>query len=416
MKTKERSSWHLIAALTTCAALVACGGGGGGGDGGGGGGPPVGGTPLPAPSPTPPPPPPPAGADVTIDFEPGKVWRYSVGLLTTTSSGSYEFGGERVLYAERELTWQGRTAWRVTEIDERRSGPAKFGFTLKTRYFAQGPEGLDHWVGTDSSGVWRRLLSRQSLVFANNGFLWAGKVESSRATTIELRVPITTPAGSFSTAEAGVDFSDNDNGTGPTDIFESHHEYYVDGDGIVLSTWNVDFDDNSGVANDYHSEGLVELLEVGRGPEVRVEAQPVDSNSSPASPQPVSLNGYLTGQTQLSDLGTVTVDPSVLPNIDGVRRVQDFYRFTVGTQGQYLVTLVDYSAYLPEATRSDLDLYLFREEQGTRLTYVTRSTRDPVNEPGGEQIDASLTAGNYVIAVQAWNTPAGAAPYWLSVR
>ncbi|HET9474902.1 MAG TPA: hypothetical protein VFO82_13475 [Steroidobacteraceae bacterium] len=414
MKSNERSSWHLIAALTTCAALVACGGGGGGG----GGGSSVGGPPSPVPSPappSPPPPPPPAGADVTIDFEPGRVWHYAVDLENNSLGGTYSFTGERVLYAERELTWQGRTAWKVTEVDERREGPAKFGFTLTTRYFAQGPEGLDHWVGTETAGVWRRLLSRQSLVFANNGFLWAGKVESGRATNVELQVPIATPAGSFTTAEAGVDFRDNDSGAGPSDILESHHEYYADGVGIVLSTWNVEFDDNDG--NDsYDAVGVVELLEVGSGPEVRVEAEPVDNNSSPASSQAVSLSGYLRGQTQLSDAGTVTVDANVLPNFDGARRLQDFYRFTVSTQGQHLVTLVDYSAYVPEASRPDLDLYLFLEGPGGTLTYKSRSTRDPVLTPGGEQIEVSLTTGNYLVAVQAWNTPAGAAPYWLSVR
>jgi len=407
MKSKERSSWHLVAALTSCAALVACGGGGGGG---GGGGPPP-----PAPSPTPPPPPPPAGADITIDFEPGKVWRYAVDLENNSLGGTYSFTGERVLYAERELTWQGRTAWKVTELDERREGPAKFGFTLTTRYFSQGSEGLDHWVGTESSGVWRRLLSRQSLVFANNGFLWAGDVKSNSATTIELRVPITVPAGSFTTAEAGVQFRDNDNGAGNSDVIENHHEYYVDGVGIVLSTWNVEFDDNVGNGG-FDTAGVVELLEVGRGPEVRVEAEPVDSNSSPASSQAVSLNGYLKGQTQLGDAGFATVDATVLPNFAGERRLQDFYHFTVSTPGQHLVTLVDYSAYMPEASRPDLDLYLFREDPGGRLTFVARCTRDPATAPGGEQIDASLTVGNYVIAVQAWNTPAGAAPYWLSVR
>jgi hypothetical protein len=78
--------------------------------------------------------------------------------------------------------------------------------------------------------------------------------------------------------------------------------------------------------------------------------------------------------------------------------------------------LVDYSAFAPAPSRPDLDLYLFRENAGGSLTFVASSTRDPVQASGGEQIDATLVAGNYVIAVQAWNTPAGAAPYWLSVR
>jgi len=413
MKSNERSSWQLLAALTTCAALVACGGGG---DGGGGDDRPVDVTPSPTPSPTPPPPP--AGADITIDFEPGKVWHYAVDFQSRQSAGIYTFFGERVLYAERELAWQGRTAWKVTEIDERREGPAKFGFSVFTRYFSQSAEGLDHWVGSETSGAWRRLLSRQSLVFANNSFLWAGKVESGRATSIELQVPVTTLWGSYMTAEAGVDFNDDDNGAGATDIFESHHEYYVDGDGIVLSTWNVDFDDNGGDAKDYHTDGQVALLEVGvgRGPEIRAEVEPNNSNTSAGASQAVSLSGYLTGQTQLSDAGTDTTDANVLANFAGVRRLQDFYRFTVSTQGRHLVTLVDYSAYVPEATRPDLDLYLFREGSGGALTYEGSSTRDPANASGGEQIDKSLTVGNYVIAVQAWNTPAGVAPYWLSVR
>jgi hypothetical protein len=70
---------------------------------------------------------------------------------------------------------------------------------------------------------------------------------------------------------------------------------------------------------------------------------------------------------------------------------------------------------IPPASMPDLDLYLFLETPGG-LSFVGRSTRDPATNPGGEQIEATLISGNYVVAVQAWNTPGGAAPYWLSVR
>jgi hypothetical protein len=108
-------------------------------------------------------------------------------------------------------------------------------------------------------------------------------------------------------------------------------------------------------------------------------------------------------------------DANVAPNSAGVRRLQDFYRFTTSSPGPYLISLVDDSVRLPATSAPDLDLYLFQETPGG-LQYIARSTRDPALDPGGEQIAATLTAGNFVIAVQAWNTPAGAAPYWLSVR
>jgi hypothetical protein len=408
MKTNIRSNWHLLAALTTCAALAACGGGGGGS--GGGGNPPVGGTPPPAPAP-PPPPPPPTGANVTIDFATGKVWRYDAETVTRAIGGTYEFTGERVLYAERELSFQGRTAWRVAELEERRSGSAKFGFAVNTRYFAQGAEGLDLWVGTESSGTWIRLLSNQSLAFSNNGFLWAGDVKSSTASSIEQPVAVTVPAGNFTTVEAGVSFRDDDGGAGTFDVFENHHEYYADGVGVVLSTWDVEYDDNVGNGG-FDSFGVVELVEVGPANYVRAEVEPDNGNAA----QPVQLTGFVKGETNLTDQGTDVTDANVVPNSSGVRRLQDFYRFTTTSPGPYLVTLVDYSAQMiPPASMPDLDLYLFLETPGG-LSFVGRSTRDPATNPGGEQIEATLISGNYVVAVQAWNTPGGAAPYWLSVR
>jgi hypothetical protein len=434
MNSYKHSSWHLLAALTTCATLVACGGGGGGGSGGGGNSPPVGGapsptpvpTPVPTPAPTPPPTPPPAppppspspppaGANVTVDFTAGKTWRYGVDLENRGTGGQYFFTGERVLYAERELTWQGRTAWKVTELEERREGPAKFGFSVSARYFAQGVEGLDLWVGTDTTGNWRRLLSRQSQSFVNNAFLWAGKVESGSATSLELQVPISVPAGAFTTVEAGVQFRDDDNGAGTTDVFESHHEYYANGIGMVLSTWNVDFDNNVEVG-DYHTDGTAALLDVGSGTHVRTEVEPNDGNAMPVAAQAVLLSGYLTGSTQLTDTGAVVTDANVLKNNLGVQRLQDFYRFSTSSQNRYLVTLVDQSSSVAAASRPDLDLYLFREGTDGTLSFVASSTRDPATDPGGEQIEATFVAGNYVVAIQAWNTPAGVAPYWLSVR
>lgn len=420
MKTPRHSTRHLLAALTTCAALAACGGGGG--DGGGGGAPPPVGSnppnpppPGPAPAPAPAPAPSPAPSPTAtfhIPFAPDKQWHYAMSEESRALGGVYEFTGDLVLYVENELQWQGRTAWKLTQLKERIEGPAKFAFTIEPLYLSQSSAGLDRWIGTETSGSWRRLLSYESSLFSNNTFLYAGRVESGRGSTVTAQVPISVPAGSFVTLEASVEFNDGDGGAGPSDIFERHHEFYADGVGLVRSSWDVDFDDNQG-NGDYGTDGLVELLSVDGTPEILSESEPNDSFDSAAALP--AARGYLRAQTSHSDPGMLSDDPNVFPNSLGASWLHDFYRFDVTTTGQHLVTLADFSNYETGA-KTDLDLYLFREDAAGVRTYVASSTRDPATHPGGESIDMTLTPGRYYVVVQAWNTPNGAARYWLSVR
>jgi hypothetical protein len=138
------------------------------------------------------------------------------------------------------------------------------------------------------------------------------------------------------------------------------------------------------------------------------EGEPNDS-ADPA--RDIPRLGIVSGRIAVSDAGTIVTDTNVTPNILGSKLLQDWYRFTVTSGGLFRLDLV-YQTFTG-VQANDVDVFLFREEGNGTLTYVARSIEAEA-EP--EVIVASLTAGTYVVAVQAWNTPGGAIDYWFVTR
>jgi len=383
-----------------------CGGDGGGGepapgDSGGGGGSTT------APS-------------TSVPFVAGKRWLYDVDRTNTvvaTSTGvqTFKFVGERMLRAEQELTWQGRTAWRLAQYDLQSNPGASPGFNVATIYVSQGPDGLDKWVDTSTGGEWRRMLSTQALSFNNNTFLMAGGPAHGQGTGLSSPWPIAVPAGDYLTVLAYHQFKQ----TGPLepeDIFEERWEYYADGVGLIKAVWDYSFDDNDPKGTDLMSVGTVDLKGIDTGPAVLSEVEPNDNGTAAAS-QRVTVGNIVAAQTQLSDLGRIVADDNVAANVKLEKLIQDWYRLELPAAGPRHIALV-YDLFT-NANFNDLDLYLFREGVGGTITFVNRSVLDPTTSEGrdGEWIqESNLPAGTYYIAVQAWNTPTDSVKYWINVR
>ena len=73
--------------------------------------------------------------------------------------------------------------------------------------------------------------------------------------------------------------------------------------------------------------------------------------------------------------------------------------------------------YFTNSNYNDVDVYLFREETDGSLTFISRSVNDPRNDGDVEGIVvASLPAGTYHVAIQAWDTPTDDVDYWFVIR
>jgi hypothetical protein len=113
-----------------------------------------------------------------------------------------------------------------------------------------------------------------------------------------------------------------------------------------------------------------------------------------------------------SDAGMEVNHPEVSPNILGSKRIQDWYRFTMPTTGDFRLDLVGQGPqFLNGSTWNDLDMYLFREEGDGSLTYVAHA----LVVVGGIAVP-SLAAGTYHIGVMAYQTAGGPIDYWFVTR
>ena len=92
----------------------------------------------------------------SFPFASGKRWLYSVGwsrtvVGSTIGVSTTTFAGQAVVNVERDLQWQGRSAWRVLRYDLE-DDPSENAFTKEVIYLSDGPDGLDKWVSTGSGG------------------------------------------------------------------------------------------------------------------------------------------------------------------------------------------------------------------------------------------------------------------------
>ena len=128
------------------------------------------------------------------------------------------------------------------------------------------------------------------------------------------------------------------------------------------------------------------------------------------------LNSYsiVAGSVHIDDIGDLVPDANVAENIEGEKKLQDWYSFD-HAGGAFRLDL-RHQSYTNSAF-NDLDVYLFRIEAGGALTFVNRSTNDPTMDGERESIvSAFLPAGTYVVAIQAWATPTERVEYWYVVR
>jgi trimeric autotransporter adhesin len=131
-----------------------------------------------------------------------------------------------------------------------------------------------------------------------------------------------------------------------------------------------------------------------------VEREP---NESSASANPLPLAGQRTGNVASNDRAEINFTYD-----DGTRDpIEDLYRFELTRE-----TLVDLLLNTPSTT-ADLDLFLFREENG-QLTAVDFSVND-ISLAGlsFERVTAGLKPGRYLVGVSAYK---GAASYTLTAR
>ena len=180
---------------------------------------------------------------------------------------------------------------------------------------------------------------------------------------------------------------------------------------MVRAVWSFDFDDTDPAAFDVYEDGTIQLAHVDAGPYPDV-LEEVEPNNSSVGGVSLPASGIVAGRVAIADAGTVVAHVDVTPNILGSKLLQDWYRFTVAATSAFRLDLV-YQTFTG-AQANDVDVFLFREGAGGALTYVARSVA-PETEPEAIVVP-SLTAGTYVIGVQAWNTPGGAIDYWFVTR
>jgi len=354
----------------------------------------------------------------TLPLSVGKRWLYDVEIARSVSSATgvsrYSFSGERFLHVEEDVLWAGRSAWKIVEYDLMTDRSSADDLEISTTYLAQDANGLERWFNVAPQGEWRRVLSSRSVSFSNGGFLLMyGPTKGNQETKQSIQA-ITVPAGTYNSVRANYEFAETGQ-FAPVDIFESRSEYYADGIGPIGATWDYLKDDNDPRGIDETDRGSARLKSIDAGYSVVMEQEPNDNGVANAAQQ-ITIKTIAKGRTHINDAGVVSTNANVSPNKLNVKRLQDWYRFERTASSDLYIRLkynVRYFSGVPE----DLDLYLFKDVGGT-LTFVGKSTRDPMQDDSGEVIKLELTAslGNYYIAVQAWNTPSDAVPYALALR
>ena len=358
-----------------------------------------------------------------IPFSAGKKWLYNFDrtltwVATCCGVNTTIFNGEALLYVVGQTIWQGRQAWQVTRYELESSPAGDNAFGVKVEYLFQDTNGLEKWHS--GSSTWKRILSTQVDSFGSNSLLFTREPNSSSLTTLTYP-SVTVPAGTYTTARANAYYKTGFSQYAPVDHEENHYEYYADNVGLIKSTWDFWYDDNDPDATDVYEDGIAELTGIDTGPTVNPESE---ANDSAATAQTIAgNNSIVSGKVKIGDPGDVVTDINVNANISGEQKLEDWYTFQRTVSGSFRLDMRYADYYIQTGTNpntyeyQDLDVYLFREETNGTLTFISKSTNDPRNDADREgMVEASLPAGTYHVAIQAWDTQTDDVDYWFVIR
>ena len=353
--------------------------------------------------------------DASLPLSPGKKWLYDferniTSVCSTCGVNTKNFIGEAILHVEGETNWQGRQAWRIVRYELETNPGGDNAFAVEVEYLVQDSDGLERWY--EGLTRWKRILSAHNRSFGGNTLLMTREPNSSSTTTLT-RSSVTVPAGSYSAVRANAKYRKGFTSFASVDHDEDHSEYYADGVGLVRSTWDFWFDDNDPAALDVFETGTAALKAIDNGPfpELATDTEP---NNTALLPQALSRDyAIVSGRVHIGDLGGIVFDNNVAQNINGQRKIEDWYRFD-HPGGSFRLDMR--SRAFANNQFNDLDVYLFLRQLSGSLVYVNSSRKDPVTEGSSELITDSLNAGTYFVGIQAWNTPTTETEYWFIIR
>lgn len=361
-----------------------------------------------------------SGSDIvgSIPLATGNKWVYDLDWSRTCVGCSgvtvTNYSGQAVLVIEGQVQWNNKTAWQISQYEVEDTPTFSEAFKLSTEYLFQDSYGLERWDTYSSS--WRRILSTQGDQFANNSLFFTRNPNANAETTQSLAT-VTIPYGDFLTVKANSKYRVGFSTYSAADHDEDHSEYYADNVGLVYSTWDFWFDDNNPSAIDVYETGLAEL--VARDDDAELEVLKELENNHPSSSAQVlsSRETIISGIINIADDGATVGNSTVLDNILGQAKIEDWYEFELTFTQDIRIDLI-YEYYdWDSSSYNDIDLYLFRREQNGLLNLLSQSTRDGTQSDPQEAIAlSSQPAGTYLVAIQAWNTPSGNVDYWFITR
>ena len=367
----------------------------------------------------------PPQAPLDVPLAEGNAWLYhgeSSGSVWSQYGYSTSSSEElRVLFVEGPLTYAGRDGWLVRNHTLDQTVTTEIALRSEHFYLSGDVDGLYRADPDEDPGVWKNVILFTDLSFDDSAFLLADGPAHSDGTTLSAG-SVQVPAGSYETFSIEHDYTS----TGPyapEDIFETRVEHYADGVGLVRASWDYSFDDNDPSGFDITAQGYAELIDDLNGPSLPYLTAELEPNDGVGAGRSQAFGSFalVAGSVHIEDAGLLAYDNNfdcldtacILPNIDGVPLLQDWYVFDVAEAGQYRLDLV-YEYYDGDAqVWNDLDLYVFMELGDGSVVYALRAD-DEAGKPEWI-VFTYMPVGRYYVAVQAWNTPADAVPYTLSM-
>lgn len=330
------------------------------------------------------------------------------------------FSGLRVLWVEGTATWDGEPCWLVRDFRLDESVLVASALGEDYFYVDQDDSGLYVAHPTTTAGLWQNVSLYGEPTFDLTSFLIAGQPLHSDGTTQSIEV-VSVPAGDLPALSLIHSFTSD---TGSEYIAELRREYIAFDRGPAAADWDYTYENDGVGQSDYYSTGAFELVDSMNGPSLPYITPEIEPSNGPGegTAQEVTAWSIVMGEIHLADAHTVLTDQEVdcpeaiciNPDIDGVKALQDWYRFEISDPGDYRFDLI-YDGY-DEITQgyNDLDLYLFRENGDGSLSWLSSSIRNPTIPE--YIVRRNLEVGWYTIALQAWQTDGAAAEYTLSVR
>lgn len=348
----------------------------------------------------------------TIDFplEVDNTWLYDVLETSRVGADTTRYEGLEVLWAEGEISFENQDGWLIRRflLDETATGASALDEDFC--YVALLDDALLRADPYRGGNDWRNLIVFGETSFDGADFLLAGTPLNGDTAT-QRSVPYDDVLGSFWVDQ--VDFQFVQAG----EITERRREHYADGFGLVRSDWQY-----ANANDDVQIAGRADLVDDVNGPDTPWIERELEPNDYPDAlgAEYVELTTIIVADAQLPDAGTILLPEDiecdfftcVNEDIDGVRIIQDFYRFELATAGQYRFDLI-YDQFDED---NDLDLYCFKELDGGGLRSLARADASA----GTPEYIVLLAAepGVYYLGIQAWSTPVPETPvdYTLSLR